>query len=74
MQMFPNVLLTDLNFSFFLLDVDKIICDVNSTVEAQSGENLTIHCRTLPNAQYTWIKVSNDFCHSSDFHLIHIKS
>lgn len=36
----------------------KITCDVNGTVEAHKGENVTIRCRSLPNAnaKYKWTK------------------
>ncbi|CAK6953914.1 T-cell surface protein tactile [Scomber scombrus] len=37
-------------------DVVKIMCDANSTVEVQSGENVTIHCKVSPIAQYRWTK------------------
>ncbi|XP_044079244.1 T-cell surface protein tactile [Siniperca chuatsi] len=36
-------------------DVDvEIMCDVGSTVEVHAGENVTIHCRAFPNAEYRW--------------------
>lgn len=37
-------------------DVFRITCDMNSTVEVQSGENVTIHCTALRNVQYRWTK------------------
>lgn len=38
-------------------DVDvKTMCDADSTVEVHAGENVTIRCRGLPNAQYRWTK------------------
>lgn len=30
---------------------------MDSPVEVHAGENVTIQCRTLPNAQYRWTKV-----------------
>ncbi|XP_029030480.1 uncharacterized protein si:ch1073-15f19.2 [Betta splendens] len=40
-------------------DIDKITCDVNGTVEALSGENVTIRCAAIPNIQYRWTKNQN---------------
>ncbi|XP_053187844.1 T-cell surface protein tactile [Scomber japonicus] len=37
-------------------DVVRITCDANSTVEVQSGENVTIKCKVSPIAQYRWTK------------------
>nr|XP_046267283.1 T-cell surface protein tactile [Scatophagus argus] len=37
-------------------DEVKIMCDVDNTVEVQAGENVTIQCRMIPNAQYRWTK------------------
>lgn len=42
----------------FLLDVDvKLKCDAESPIEVHVGENVTIHCTKIPNAQYRWTKV-----------------
>ncbi|XP_030009130.1 CD226 antigen [Sphaeramia orbicularis] len=37
-------------------DADEIKCDMNSTIEVESGENVTIHCTAFQNAQYRWTK------------------
>ncbi|XP_067464270.1 T-cell surface protein tactile [Thunnus thynnus] len=37
-------------------DVFRVTCDVNSTVEVQSGENVTIQCTALRDVQYRWTK------------------
>lgn len=37
-------------------DVDEIKCDMNSTIEVESGENVTINCAAFQNAQYRWTK------------------
>ncbi|KAF3705804.1 Nectin-4 Nectin cell adhesion molecule 4 [Channa argus] len=37
-------------------DIDKIVCDVEGTVEVHSGENVIIRCQVLPNAHYNWTK------------------
>ncbi|XP_040906905.1 T-cell surface protein tactile [Toxotes jaculatrix] len=34
----------------------KLMCDADSAVEVHTGENVTIHCRASPNAQYRWTK------------------
>ncbi|XP_070839164.1 T-cell surface protein tactile [Chaetodon trifascialis] len=34
----------------------EIVCDVDSTIEVRAGENVSIPCRALPNAQYKWTK------------------
>ncbi|XP_045895241.1 uncharacterized protein si:ch1073-15f19.2 isoform X2 [Micropterus dolomieu] len=34
----------------------EIMCDVNSTVEVHTGENVTIHCISFPNTEYRWTK------------------
>ncbi|XP_073335890.1 uncharacterized protein [Pagrus major] len=34
----------------------EIKCDANSTIEVHAGENVTIHCTALLNAQYRWTK------------------
>ncbi|KAM6983516.1 uncharacterized protein LKV04_011467 [Tautogolabrus adspersus] len=33
-----------------------ILCDVDSTVEVHTGENVFIHCKVLSDAQYSWTK------------------
>ena len=52
-----------INDIFCLLDVDVglIICDANSTLEVHAGENVTIHCTALPNVQYRWTKVRENW-------------
>ncbi|CAK6984810.1 nectin-3-like protein, partial [Scomber scombrus] len=37
-------------------DAVRIMCDANNTVEVQSGENVTIHCKVFQHAQYRWTK------------------
>ncbi|KAA8586909.1 T-cell surface protein tactile [Etheostoma spectabile] len=34
----------------------KIMCDMDHIVEVYTGENVTIQCRTFPDAQYKWTK------------------
>ncbi|XP_034746276.1 T-cell surface protein tactile isoform X2 [Etheostoma cragini] len=34
----------------------KIMCDMDRIVEVYTGENVTIQCRTFPDAQYKWTK------------------
>ncbi|XP_070699709.1 T-cell surface protein tactile [Pempheris klunzingeri] len=34
----------------------EIMCDVDGTVEVHAGENVTIHCRSFPNARHKWTK------------------
>lgn len=52
-----------INDIFCLLDVDfgLIICDANSTLEVHVGENVTISCTALPNVQYRWTKVRDNW-------------
>ncbi|XP_078122075.1 uncharacterized protein LOC144527724 isoform X2 [Sander vitreus] len=34
----------------------KIMCDMDRIVEVYTGENVTIQCRAVPDAQYKWTK------------------
>lgn len=62
------VLSIQINLTFpSLLDDVQIMCDVNGTVEAHTGENVTIQCRAFPDVQYKWTKVTVN----NEFHFIH---
>ncbi|XP_035033708.1 cell wall protein DAN4 [Hippoglossus stenolepis] len=37
-------------------DAVEITCDTNSSLEVGNGQNVTIHCRASPDAQYRWTK------------------
>lgn len=36
----------------------KIVCDVESPVEVNAGENVTIQCTASPDSHYRWTKVT----------------